>query len=53
LARITSDSQESILKPSALEILFKLSGDVCGQIFTMTGQLGLKLGPVFLNDLIE
>ena len=45
--------EKTMLKPSALQILIEFFGDVCWQSLAMAGQLGLKLWPVLMNDLVK
>jgi len=53
MAGFTSDAEESVFKPAALQILIKFFNDMCWQVFVMAGQFGLKLRPVLLNDLVK
>lgn len=48
---ITSGSEESMFKSSAFQILVKFFCNVGRHVSALTGQFGLKLRPVLLNDL--
>jgi hypothetical protein len=53
MAGRTANSQKSMLKPAALQVLVKFAANESGQVFALAGQFGLELRPVFLDDLVE
>jgi len=42
-----------MLQPAALQIRLKFLCDVGRKVLVLAGQLGLELGPVFTDDLVE
>ena len=53
VARLTTNPQEAMPQPAALQVLIKFSANESGQVFALAGQFGLELGPVFLDDVVE
>ena len=53
VAGLTANPQEAMLKPAALQILIEFTANESGQVFAVSGQFGLELGPVLTNDLVE
>jgi hypothetical protein len=50
---LTAYPEKAMLKPAALQILIKFAANESGQVFALTGQFGLKFGPVLTYDLVE
>ena len=53
MAGFTAYPQESVFKPSTLEVFIKLFRHICRQIPAMTGQFGLKHRPIFPHKLVK
>jgi hypothetical protein len=49
----TAYPEKTMLKPAALQVLIKFDANESGQVFALTGQFGLELGPVLLDDGVE